>query len=143
MQKRWKEDRSRYILEVEMPGLTNTLDVRSHEKWTIKDKSCISGLSNRFLLLRKGIWKEYDNMEGSLGKTQLSLEVLSLRCFWEFWVERRSTQLDLSAWSPHEKAGIGCKFRNHQNVDNIQSHENGQGDLKRDYRFKRMWYTEL
>lgn len=37
---------SRYILDVEMPGLTNKLDVRHDEKLTIKDNSWVSGLSN-------------------------------------------------------------------------------------------------
>lgn len=37
---------SRYILKVEMSGLTNKLDVRSDEKLTIKENSWVSGLSN-------------------------------------------------------------------------------------------------
>lgn len=38
---------SRYILEVEMPGLTNKLDVRRDEKLIIKDNSWVYGLSNK------------------------------------------------------------------------------------------------
>lgn len=40
-------------------------------------------------------------------------------------------------------AGVGYKFRNHQNIDNTQSHENEQDDLQRDYRYTRMCYLEL
>jgi len=58
-------------------------------------------------------------------------------------VERRSRQLDLRMWRPHEMAGVGYKFRNHQNIDNTQSHENEQDDLQRDYRYTRMCYLEL
>lgn len=58
-------------------------------------------------------------------------------------MERRSGQLDLRVCSPHENAGVEYKFRNHQHMDNIQSHDNGQGDLQRDYGYTRMYYTEL
>lgn len=53
-------------------------------------------------------------------------------------MERRSGQLDLRVCSPHENAGVEYKFRNHQHMDNIQSHDNGQGDLQRDYGYTRM-----
>lgn len=43
---------SRYILEVEMPGFTNKLDVRSNKKWGIEDSSWVSGLSYGFHLFR-------------------------------------------------------------------------------------------
>lgn len=36
-------------------------------------------------------------------------------------MERRSRQLDLRIWSPHEMAGVEYKFRNDQNIDNTQA----------------------